>query len=145
MKPAKLDLPTIWRGCDWGPVTLKWKNANGDPINLTGWQCRAQSLNIFLGAVITDRAGGVTQLSLGKGETALFKLGVESWDWIWEHLHLGQIDYRFPPFLAGKVQIKDPVTATGTDPGTPLIPEDPEDPDNTDPPIIETPPITLPS
>jgi hypothetical protein len=115
MKPGKLDLPTIWRGCDWGPVILKWKDANGQPINLTGWQCRAQSLNIFLGAVITDRAGGVTTMALDKGETALFKLGVEKWDWIWEHLGSGQVDYRYPPFLSGNVEIRDPVTSTNGD------------------------------
>jgi hypothetical protein len=138
MKPATLDLPTIWRGCDWGPVTLKWKDANGQPINLAGWQCRAQSLNIFLGAVITDRAHGVTTLSLSKGETALFKLGTEKWDWIWERTNGS---YRFPPFLSGKVQIKDPVTATGTDPGSPGIPELP---DEGDPPELIEPPPTLP-
>jgi hypothetical protein len=137
MKPARLDLPTIWRGCDWGPVTLKWKDANGQPISLAGWQCRAQSLNIFLGASITDRPGGVTIMSLDKGETALFRLGVESWDWIWEQVNNhGVVTYRFPPFLSGKVQIKDPVTKAGIDPLSPEIPNGTEPPDS-----IETPPI----
>jgi hypothetical protein len=113
MKPAKLDLPTIWRGCDWGPVTLKWKDADGLPIDLTGWQCRAQSLNIFLGAAITDITGGVTTMTLSKEETALFNLGVESWDWIWEHFDSGGlVDYRYPPFLSGKVAIKESQTGT---------------------------------
>jgi hypothetical protein len=142
MKPAKLDLPTIWRGCDWGPVTLKWKDKDGIGVNLAGWQCRAQSLNIFLGAAITESAHGVTTLSLSRGETALFKLGVESWDWIWEHVdHHGIVDYRFPPFLAGKVQIKDPVTKAGIDPLIPNLPSDDEPPE-----LVEAPPIfSLPS
>ena len=110
------------------------------PLNLTGWQCRAQSLNIFLGAVVSNAATGETKLALDRGETALFKLGVESWDWIWEHVnHQGVVDYRFPPFLSGKVQIKDPVTKAGIDPLIPGLPDD------GDPPIFDTPPPTLPS
>lgn len=107
MKPGKLDLPTIWRGCDWGPVVLKWKDVNGDPANLSGWQIVAQSLNIDLNPSITDVESGETHLSLTKDDTAELKLGVESWDWIWQ-----DENYRYPPFLAGKVEVKEPVSGT---------------------------------
>jgi len=107
MKPGKLDLPTIWRGCDWGPVILKWKDQSGTPLDVTYWQAVAQSLNINLNPSVTDGAGGVTQLSLTKVQTANLKLGLESWDWIWQR-PLGE--YRYPPFLAGKVEIKQPTS-----------------------------------
>lgn len=108
MKPGKLDLPTIWRGCDWGPVILKWKDQNGDPINLSGWQARAYSRNINLHAQITDYAGGVSQLILGNDLTKGMRIGREKWDWIFERLPPG--NYRFPPFLSGYVIIADPAT-----------------------------------
>lgn len=114
MKPGPLDLPTIWRGCDWGPVTMKWKDQAGQPINLAGWQPRAQSLNVDLSPVITDESGGVTTLSLNKTQTANLRLGVENWDWIWERI---SDEYRFPPFLSGIVSIKEPQTQVdGTQP-----------------------------
>jgi hypothetical protein len=119
MKPAKLDLPTIWRGCDWGPVTLKWKNANGDPINLTpnpttgaAWKPRAFTLNFNLNAAIVNPVLGETRILLSRSQTASLKLGVERWDWIWEHV-IGFppiVDYRYPPFLSGMIAIADPVT-----------------------------------
>lgn len=109
MKPAKLDLPTIWRGCDWGPVTMKWKDQDGHPINLAGFQPKASSLNVDLHPRITDAAGGVTEMMLDRNETSSMKLGVESWDWIWEAV---TGDYRFPPFLAGKLPIMEPQTPT---------------------------------
>jgi hypothetical protein len=109
MTPGPLDLPTIWRGCDWGPVTLKWKDRNGDPIDVSQFRPIAQSLNVNLNAQIIDAAGGVTTLSLTREDTASLKLGVEAWDWIWEHNRM-PTDYRFPPFLSGKVAIKEPKT-----------------------------------
>ena len=107
MKPGKVDLPTIWRGCDWGPVTLKWKDQNGDPASLYGWQAVAQSLNIDLNPSITDVLGGETTLSLTKAQTAGLKLGREGWDWIWQR---PGDQYRFPPFLAGLVEVKEPLS-----------------------------------
>lgn len=122
MKPAKLDLPTIWRGCDWGPVILKWKDQNGQPINLSGWQPKAQSLNVDLQPVITDTAQGITQMALSRVDTANLRMGTENWDWIWERI-AGQ--YRFPPFLAGRVIIKEPLTSTnGQHPIGPPPPND---------------------
>jgi hypothetical protein len=121
MKPGKLDLPPIWRGCDWGPVTLKWKDQNGDPIDVRQWQAVAQSLNINLNPSMPDGENGVTQLALTRAQTASLKLGVESWDWIWQR-PLGT--YRYPPFLSGSVEIKEPVSGTnGSAP--PVLPPDP--------------------
>jgi hypothetical protein len=108
MKPATVNLPTIWRGCDWGPLVLKWKDASGNPIDLTDWIPRAESLNIDFQPVVTDPAGGVVQMGLSRVDTGVFRLGVEHWDWIWEHV---SDPYRFPPFLAGIVEIKEPQTA----------------------------------
>lgn len=143
MKPSKLDLPTIWRGCDWGPVTFKWKDADGQPIELARFRARVQSLNINLAAQITyDTHHGIVTLSLDKDETALFRLGVESWDWIWEHLNVnGVLDYRYPPFLSGKIQVKDPVTKAGVDLLLPEIPNgsDSNGSDVGTPPILSIP------
>jgi hypothetical protein len=111
MKPGKLDLPTIWRGCDWGPVTLKWKDVNGNPINITAWTPCAQSLNKNRNAAKkTPYTGGETTLSLTKAQTLHLKLGTENWDWIWQSSNT-----RYPPFLTGKVAIKEPVTGVEGD------------------------------
>jgi hypothetical protein len=134
MKPAKLDLPTIWRGCDWGPVTLKWKNVNGTPINLDAWRPIAYSLNINLNAQKSTTEVGTTTIRLLKSQTLHLKLGVENWDWIWQ---TENGSYRFPPFLAGKVAVKDPVTSVNGD-TLPGIPDDTE--------RVEQPPLpALPS
>jgi hypothetical protein len=37
-----------------------------------------------LNPVITDPVHGVTQISLTGAETAMLKLGVYPWDWIWQ-------------------------------------------------------------
>lgn len=112
MIPAPLDLPTIWRGCNWGPITFTWKDANGNPINLTSWTPRATSLNIDLNAVIVGNpANGVTQISLTVPQTANLKLGVEAWDWIFEDLLTTPV-VRLPPFFSGQVPIKEPNTIT---------------------------------
>lgn len=133
MKPGHLDLPTIWRGCDWGPVTLKWKDANGQPLDVRTWTPRAQSLNVNLNALKTNGGQGITTLSLTKDETLHLKLGVENWDWIWE---TNNHSYRFSPFLSGKIVIKAPVTGVNGD-TPPGIPEGIESPE--EPPLIELP------
>lgn len=81
---------------------------DGQPVNLSGWTPKATSLNVNLNAAITDISGGVVTLSLTRTQTANLKLGVEAWDWIWERMTNNP--YRFPPFLAGKVPIKEPNT-----------------------------------
>lgn len=115
MTPAPVNLPTIWRGCSWGPVIFKWKGVDGGPFDLTGWQVKAESLNVNLNAQITDAVQGITTLSLVKTATAPLSLGVETWDWIW----INPSGYRYPPFLAGKVPIKEPQTSNGQSPNGP--------------------------
>lgn len=58
-------------------------------------------------------------MALTKDETALLRLGSESWDWIWQRI---QGQFRFPPFLSGKVVIKDPVSPTRLDAEFPVPP-----------------------
>jgi hypothetical protein len=130
MKPGKLDLPTIWRGCDWGPVTFKWKDANGVALNVSQFRPVAKSLNIDLNPTVTDPAGGVVTLSLTRDETANLRLGTESWDWIWEH-NRTPTDYRFPPFLAGQVAIRQPTSKFNGGNGRNPIPPQPAPPSTT--------------
>lgn len=109
MIPGRYDLPTIWRGCDWAAVIFKWKDANGNPINLTGKTPYVQtSGGINLNPQITDSAGGVVTLSLTKAETASVKPGDQKWDWIWwENVPQGT---KYPPFIKGTVPIREPET-----------------------------------
>ena len=139
MKPAKLDLPTIWRGCDWGPVTMNWKDVNGDPINLSGWQPVAMSQNINLHASIPPPNGvaqGIVVLQLDRTQTLNLRLGSERWDFIWQRI-AGQ--YRFPPFLGGTVLIKDPVSGVPGD-TPPGIPTGNGNGGNIEPPTFTNPP-----
>lgn len=107
MKPAKLDLPTVWRGCTYPVITFTWKDRNGDPIDLTGWTPHATSRNIDFHPVVTNAPQGITQVSLEKTETDVLKLGVERWDWIFSSNGIVT-----PPLLAGQVEIKEPTTET---------------------------------
>lgn len=104
MKPGKLDLPKIWRGLDWQPIIFKWKDADGQPFNLNGWQPYVQTRSgISLNPEVTNEAGGVTQISLSRTETKLFNLGVERWDWVWRNN--GTADINYPPVLYGSIEI----------------------------------------
>lgn len=105
MKPGKLDLPTIWRGCTWPVITLRWKDANGNPFNLTNWTATAQSQNIVFPVTIDDPVNGETQISLSPTQTQGLKLGVEFWDWVWSYYQV-----VWPPVLAGKVEVKQPIS-----------------------------------
>lgn len=138
MIPNTLNLPTIWRGCDWGPVTLKWKDRNGLPLDVRAWTPKANSLHVNLNAQkVSNGIHGETKMVLTKAETANLKLGVEKWDWIWQS---NDTRYRFPPFLAGKITIKDPVTSLGTDtpPSGPQLPDAPAEPPPITGPIEST-------
>jgi hypothetical protein len=103
MKPGKADLPTLWRGLDYPAVTFKWKDANGDPFDLTGWTPYAQSTNINLQPVITDYTGGITTIGLTATQTSDVKLGTEQWDWIW----VGPDGFDYPPILSGLLPIRE--------------------------------------
>jgi hypothetical protein len=136
MKPGKLDLPTIWRGCDWGPVTLKWKDANGEAIDLRAWTPLAQSLNVNLHPIkVGNGIHGETNLSLTSVQTLHLKLGVEKWDWIWQS---NNGSYRFPPFLSGTIAIKEPVVRLPGD--IPDLPSEDFPPEFVEePPLVELP------
>lgn len=121
MKPGKLDLPPIWRGCDYGTIILIWLDNSGNPVDYTGWTPSATSKQIDFHPVPSDPPNGVTLISLSKFETSALKLGVEQWDWIWTN----EDGTRLPPFLAGSVPIKEPttqVTFGGPTPPTPVPP-----------------------
>ena len=111
MKPGKVDLPVIWRGCDWPVVTFNWKDANGMPFDLGGWFPIAWSSSFTLNArIITPASAGVTQMSMTGAETVLLKLGVYQWNWIWEHI-IPPTSVN-PPVLYGSVEVKNPITPT---------------------------------
>lgn len=109
MKPGKLDLPVIWRGCDYAAIIFKWKTVNGEPFDLTGWTPRAKSQNIDFHPTVTDPRGGITEIKLTRLETENLRLGVEQWDWVWTYGLNGQTG-AIPPILSGSVQIKQPIT-----------------------------------
>lgn len=108
MKPGKLDLPTIWRGCEWQAIELDWKDQDGQPINLAGFVPLATLRDgTNLNATVINATQGKTKLFLTTAETSNLKLGVQDWDWLW-----GTADpyLVLPPFLTGKVPIKQPIT-----------------------------------
>jgi hypothetical protein len=104
MKPAPVDLPTIWRGCTWEAIILRWKDRNGQPIDLTDWLPVATTAQFSLNAR-KQGAAGETRMSMSKEDTAVLKLGVYQWNWIWHNTD-GTVP---PPFLAGIVEVKNPV------------------------------------
>jgi len=113
MKPGRYDLPIIWRGSTYPEITFTWLDANGKPTNLNGWIPRARSLNIDFSPVVVDEANGVTKISFTKDQTGRMKLGIEWWDWVFEHVGGGANAVRTDPLLRGTVEIKDPATTTG--------------------------------
>lgn len=108
MRPARVDLPTIWRGCDWGVVTIIWKDKNGNPFNLTGWRVRAETNQMDLNAAVTDPVNGTTQLSLTKDQTANLRLGQFSWDLVFGYG--SPVTVIVGPLLAGSVTVKQPIS-----------------------------------
>ena len=111
MKPGPLNLPTIWRGCDWQEIIFKWKDGSGNPFNLALWVPVVQTrTGVSLNPVITDSPNGVTKISLPRATTAAMKLGVEQWDWVWAYA--GSPSQVYPPILSGNVIIAQPDTRT---------------------------------
>jgi hypothetical protein len=108
--PGLLNLPDIYRGCDWLPVVIRWKDPSGNPYDLTSWTPFAETTGgTNLNPVVNQPpSAGVTQLSLSAAQTATLKLGVEKWDWIW--WNAPPFGFKFPPLLAGQVTIREPVT-----------------------------------
>jgi hypothetical protein len=107
VKAGTYNLPIIWRGSSYPEIVFTWLDANGNPIDITNWTPLAQSLNIDLSPQIVDPVGGVTSISFSQTETANLKLGVESWDWVFES---NDGLTRSTPLLSGTVEVKDPVT-----------------------------------
>lgn len=109
MKPGKYDLPTIWRGCDWLPITIIWKDGDGNPVNLNGKTPFVKTNGGFnLNPGILDAANGVTVLSLPKSYTSDIPVGDQQWDWIWWENYPNGVKY--PPFLFGTVPVREPKT-----------------------------------
>jgi hypothetical protein len=109
MKPGKFDLPIIWRGCDYPVITFKWKNVDGTPFPISGFTPVVRSVSIDFHPIVADAPNGVITISLTRDKTAGFKLGVEAWDWVWVY-YLSTPAITYPPVLAGKVEVKDPVS-----------------------------------
>ena len=109
MKPAPVNLPIIWRGCDWAPVIFRWKDADGDPIDLTLWTPFVETSDFDLHPIITDAFGGIAQLALTSDQTANLKLGVYPWDWIWQ---------------AQSSTPSEEIVTAGTDPDQPVTGDD---------------------
>lgn len=109
MKPGRYDLPTIWKGCDWLPITFKWKDGEGNPVDLTGLTPFVQTNGgINLNPGILDAANGVVLLSLPKSITENLRVGDQQWDWVWWQNYPTGVKY--PPMLAGVVPIREPHT-----------------------------------
>jgi hypothetical protein len=109
VKPGKLDLPIIWRGCVWQPILLEWFDQNGDPLDVSGYTPKASlrdgtNLNATF---LTDGRDGKTTLGMTTAQTASLALGVQDWDWIWTVTSPYSV---LPPFLSGKVPIQQPKT-----------------------------------
>jgi hypothetical protein len=109
MKPAPVELPPIYRGCDWLAVLLVWEDHDGNPINLDPFNPYAQLVNgVSLNALKKDQIlfPGATIISMTKEQTVALRLGRYNWDWIW-----WEIDgTRWPPFLAGEIEVLEPKT-----------------------------------
>jgi hypothetical protein len=108
MKPAKLELPVVWRGVTYQAVTVMWKDHSGHPINLHGWLPWAQTRNFNLNASVTNPAQGITQVFMPKTQTLQCRLGTETWDWIF--IQQQSPFYVTPPLLSGKLEIRQPTT-----------------------------------
>ena len=106
MKPGSLDLPVIWRGCEYAPITFQSRDQTGNPFELTGWSPLAMTRNgTNLNAVITDVENGVTQITMSPAQTGNLKLGTVNWDWVWFFNDVPQ-----PPILTGSIPVKEPLT-----------------------------------
>ena len=111
MTPGQLILPTIWRGRTWLPTVFTWKDANGNPFDLTNWTPNAQTRSgNSLNALVTDAAAGQTILQMPFAQTTDMKLGVEQWDWNWTFNAGLPGEIRYPPILTGTVLVDQPTS-----------------------------------
>jgi|SRR4030095_9757808 hypothetical protein len=108
MMPFVLDLPPIYRGCTWPPIFLNWKNANGDPMTLSGWTPYCTTRHFSLNATVVNPQQGITRIAMSRLQTAPLKLGMEAWDWVWVNHFDTTISV---PYLAGRIEIKEPLAS----------------------------------
>ena len=106
MKPGKLDLPTIWRGCAYQLVRIDWKDNDGNPIDVSGWTPTAYTRDFQFLVEVPDPVNGKT--AIRHPATQNLKLGVTNWDFIWTQNDAPNTVSI--PFLKGSVEIKEPVT-----------------------------------
>lgn len=107
MKPGRVDLPTIWRGCSYAPIFFHWKDHDGQPFDLSGYRAMASARSFDFNLVITDYRKGIVRMNLYASRTNKLKLGTEHWDWIWINNITGSVT---PPLLSGSVEIKQPLS-----------------------------------
>lgn len=103
MKPGRFDLPPIWRGLDYPVITLKWKDQDGNPFDLSDYQVFSKTQDFDLDAQVTDASNGVTTISLAHLNTSSLRLGKRYWDWVFKKI---STNYFWPPFLMGTVEVK---------------------------------------
>jgi len=106
MIPVKVDLPTIWRGCDWPAVTFVWKDHDGNPFDLSHYTPIVGTGGKFsLHPRVTEPTQSVTTLELNSQETSELDIGDYQWDWLWQYT----TGYIFPViFMSGSVPVRQP-------------------------------------
>ena len=108
--PGRYDPPPIYRGCAWEPITLNWKDANGDPVDLTTLTPYAEMSNgTNLNPQVINPTAGTTVMKMSKEQTAVLKLGTFKYDWIW--WNLPPIGDKFPPSIYGEIEVLEPKTS----------------------------------
>ena len=113
MTPFKLDL-TVTKGITFGPILFTFKDSNGDPFDLTGWQPHAHARSspgakskIDLAPAITDAAAGEAEIPVKTDEVTLSYLAGElSWDLILE----SPGGVRIGPLFKGDFLVKEIIT-----------------------------------
>ena len=109
MTPATLNLSMV-AGATFGPVTMTFKDGDGNPINLTGWsvwaEARIHATVINLAPTITDAAGGVVTISMTDEQTSLFEANQLNWDIMLEN----PSGERHGPYIKGTLTITRAVT-----------------------------------
>ncbi len=106
-EPYQLDLPVIWRGLPWGPVTVTISDTNGDPVNLTGFTVSAATPLFSLNPVITTPAAGLVTLGpLIPATTSTLPIGDQNYDLT----GIKGAGGFTKPFFAGKIPVKQPIS-----------------------------------
>lgn len=114
MIPASLDL-VIYRQVTFS-LGINCLDANGNPVNITGWTPFAQvrdkpggRLVIDLQPTISNAVTGSVLIALTADQTEALDHGTYQWDFQMQQPTSGPI---LGPFLAGQFIVKDSVTNT---------------------------------